>query len=501
MAITIGSFVAMLDIQIVASSLNQIQAGLSASVDEIQWVQTSYLIAEVVAVPLAGFLAPLLSTRVLYALSCLGFTVASMACAFAWNLPSMIVFRALQGFLGGGMLPASYAAMYMLFPDQKQLRLAQMVGGMASTLAPAIGPTFGGYITESLSWNWLFLINFIPGILCAVIVWNHLHVDQPRPELLNTLDRWSVVLMALFLGCLEYALDDGPRHDWFESQSIALCTGIAVVAGVLFFWRNFTVPGSIVDLRVFRNRNFALSSFISSLLGVSLFTLVYITPVFLGEVRGFNAQQIGEVMMVQGIALLLSAPLGAWISSALDPRLTIFSGLALYALGSYLNAALTGDWGFSEFVLPQLLRGAGLMISFIPMMNLALGTLPARDLNNASALFTVVRNLGGALGLAAVTTLINHRTWTHWQHLAEVTTLSRPAVRDALGGMETALAPSLGDAAPLGAVANLVQQAQLQAMTMTFADMYLIVAWCSALPLLVVPLIRKPERDVGMGGH
>jgi DHA2 family multidrug resistance protein len=501
MAVTMGAFVATLDIQVVASSLNQIQAGLSASVDEIQWVQTSYLIAEIVAVPLAGFLAPLLSTRVLYTLSCVGFTVASMACAFAWNLPSMIVFRALQGFLGGGMLPASYAAMYMLFPDQKRLRLAQMVGGMTSTLAPAIGPTFGGYITESMSWNWLFLINFIPGLACAVAVWNSLHVDKPRPELLNSLDRWSVVLMALFLGCLEYSLDDGPRHDWFDDRSVATCFGIAVVSGGLFFWRNFTVPGSIVDLRVFRDRNFALSAFISALLGVSLFTLIYITPVFLGEVRGFNSEQIGEVMMVQGTALLVSAPLAAWVSSAMDPRLTIFSGLTLYALGSYLNANLTATWGFAEFVLPQLLRGSGLMISFIPMMNLALGTLPARDLNNASALFTVVRNLGGALGLAAITTLINRRTWTHWQHLAEAITLSRPAVRDALGGMQSALTPSLGDNAYLGAVSNLFQQAQQQAMVMTFADMYMIVAVCSAVPLVVVPWIHKPVREVGPAGH
>jgi DHA2 family multidrug resistance protein len=501
MAITIGSFVAMLDVQIVASSLNQIQAGLSASVDEIQWVQTSYLIAEIVAVPLAGFLGPLLSTGVLYTVSCIGFTVSSVACAFAWNLPSMVVFRALQGFLGGGMLPASYAAMFMLFPDQKQLRLAQMLGGMTSTLAPAIGPTFGGYITESMSWHWLFLINFVPGFACAALVWKYLHVDKPRPELLKGFDRWSVVAMALFLGCLEYVLDDGPRHDWFDNRSIAACAAIAAVSGVIFFWRNFTVPGSVVDLRIFRDRNFTLTSIISALLGVSLFTLIYITPVFLGEVRGFNSEQIGQVMMVQGLALLLSAPLAAWISSSMDPRLTIFSGLALYALGSYLNAALTADWGFSEFVIPQLLRGAGLMISFIPMMNLALGFLPPADLNNASALFTVVRNLGGALGLAAVTTLMNHRTWTHWQSLAESTALSRPAVRDALDGMQSALVSSMGNNAYLGAVSELFVQAQRQAMAMTFSDMYFLLSICSALPLLVVPFIRKPERDVGMAGH
>jgi DHA2 family multidrug resistance protein len=470
-------------------------------VDEIQWVQTSYLIAEIVAIPLSGYLAPLLSTRVFYTIACIGFTLASVACGFAWNLSSMVVFRALQGFLGGGLVPASFAAMYLLFPDEKARRLPQMVGGMATTLAPAIGPTFGGYMTQALSWHWLFMINLVPGLICAMIVWATLNVDRPRPELLKNLDLWSVVLMALFLGCMEYALDDGPRHEWLDDRSVAICALVAVVSGALFFWRSFTVPGSVVDLRVFRNLNFSLTSLISAVVGVSMFTLIYITPVFLGEVRGFNSQQIGEVMMVQGIALIAAAPVAAWVDTEIDPRITIAIGLAMNALGSYLNANLTAEWGFWDFVWPQLLRGAGLMLSFLPMLNLALGTLPPEDLNNASSLFTVSRNIGGALGLAAVTTLINHRTWEHWQNLAEAATLSRPAVRDALTAMQNALTPELGNNGTLGAVGILFQEAQRQALVMTFADMYLLVAWSSALPLLVVPLIRKPKRQVALAAH
>ncbi|MDB5978001.1 MAG: family efflux transporter permease subunit, partial [Nevskia sp.] len=287
LAITLGSFVAILDIQIVASSLNEIRAGLSASTDEIQWVQTSYLIAEIIAIPLSGYLAPMLSTRVFYTIAAIGFTVSSVACGFSWSLGSMVVFRALQGFLGGGLIPASFATMFLLFPDEKKRNLPQLLGGMATMLAPAIGPTFGGYITDSLSWRWLFLINFVPGIACALIVWATLDVDRPKPEMLKKLDLWSVLFLAVFLGGLEYTLDDGPRHDWFDDRSVLLCAVAATVGGSLFFWRSFHSDHPIIDLRAFRNRNFAVTSLVSAMLGVSIFTLVYITPVFLGQVRGY----------------------------------------------------------------------------------------------------------------------------------------------------------------------------------------------------------------------
>ncbi|MDE0856121.1 MAG: DHA2 family efflux MFS transporter permease subunit [Nevskia sp.] len=501
LAITIGSFVAILDIQIVASSLNEIRAGLSASVDEIQWVQTSYLIAEVIAIPLSGYLAPMLSTRVFYTIAAIGFTVSSVACGFSWSLGSMVVFRALQGFLGGGLIPASFATMFLLFPDEKKRNLPQLLGGMTTMLAPAIGPTFGGYITDALSWRWLFLINFVPGIACALIVWATLDVDRPRPEMLKKLDLWSIVFLAMFLGGLEYTLDDGPRHDWFDDRSVLLCAIAAAVGGSLFFWRSFRSDHPIIDLRAFHNRNFAVTSLVSAMLGVSIFTLVYITPVFLGQVRGYNPQQIGEVMMVQGMAMVVSAPLVMRMAAALDPRITISIGLLLVAAGSWTNAQLTADWGFAQFAVSQSLRGAGLIFAFVPMTNLALGTLARHELNNASALYTVTRNLGGAFGLAVVATLINQRNWTHWQALAESTRLSRAPVREALSGMSGMLAPQLGSARDAGAVSLLAQQAYQQASTMTYADMYLLLSISTALSVLLVPLIRKPQGSVEGMGH
>jgi DHA2 family multidrug resistance protein len=500
-AITLGSFVAILDIQIVASSLNEIRAGLSASTDEIQWVQTSYLIAEIIAIPLSGYLAPMLSTRVFYSIAAIGFTLSSVACGCAWSLGSMVLFRALQGFLGGGLIPASFATIYLLFPDEKRRNVPQLLGGMATMLAPAIGPTFGGYITDVLSWRWLFLINFVPGMACALIVWATLDVDRPQPEMLKKLDLWSVLFLALFLGGLEYTLDAGPRHDWFSDDNVTLCALTALVGGSLFFWRGFHSDHPIIDLRAFRNRNFAVTSMVSALLGVGIFTLIYITPVFLGEVRAYSSQQIGEVMMVQGMAMVLAAPLVVRMASLLDPRVTISIGLLLVALGTYTNALLTADWGFREFVLSQSLRGAGLIFAFIPMTNLALGTLARHELNNASALYTVTRNLGGALGLAVVATLINQRNWTHWQALAESTRLSRPGVRQALSGMSAMLGPRLGTGSKAGAISMLAQQAYQQMSAMTYGDMYLLLSIVTALSVLLVPLIQKPAQSVEGMGH
>ncbi len=492
-AMALGSFMAILDIQIVASSINEIRAGLSASIDEIQWVQTSYLIAEVIAIPLSGYLSRMLSTRIYFVISAVGFTLASIACACSWSLGSMVLFRVLQGLLGGGMIPTAFATMFIMFPDQKTRAMPQVLTGMLTMTASSLGPSIGGYVTDSLSWHWLFLLNLGPGILCAWAVWTLVDIDRPQPQMFKRFDLWGLLFMASFLGGLEYTLDDGPRHDWFSEDSVAVCALLATVGGALFFWRSFTAAHPIVDLRSFRDRNFGVTSLVSTMLGMSMFTLLYLTPVFLGQVSGYNPLQIGEVMMVQGGTMFLSAPLVGRLQMRFDPRLVIAAGLLLIAAGTFLNAGLTADWGYAQFVLPQMLRGAGFVCSFIPLTGLALGTLPAAEVHNASGLFNVTRNIGGALGLAVINTLINQRTWLHWQQLAEATRLSRTPVREALGNMRGALQPALGDASQAGSFGMLAQQMQLQAATMTYGDMYRLLGWSVVLSMLLLPLLHKPR--------
>jgi len=481
-----GNFMAILDIQIVASSINQLQAGLSASADEIQWVQTSYLIAEVIAIPLSGYLSRLLSTRVYFTISALGFTLASMACAAAWNLESMIVFRVIQGFLGGGMIPTTSASMYLMFPPEKRI-LPQVLFGLTATLAPSIGPTIGGWLTASASWHWLFLINVIPGFAVAFAVWRLVRIDEPQPELLKIIDLRGLLWMALFLGCFEYTLDEGPRNDWFAQDSVAISAIVAVLAGTLFFHRMFTAKNPIVDLRAFADRNFALGTVLALAVGISLYTLIYLTPLFLGQVRGYNSLQIGHVMIAQGAAMFFSAPLAGKLAKFIKPKTMLAIGICNVSLGAWLNSRLTADWSVMEFIVPQIFRGNGFLFCMFSMTNIALGTLPPSEVKNASGLFNVVRNIGGALGLALVNTLIHERSWLHWQMLSESVRPGDPQVQAMLA---TGRAVTGSEA---GAMSLLTQQMQQQVAVMTYGDMFALVAMTMASVLLILPLIRAPK--------
>jgi DHA2 family multidrug resistance protein len=499
MALVVGNFVAVLDIQVVGASINELQAGLSASVDEIHWIQTAYLIAEVIAIPLSGYLSRMLSTRIYFVAASLGFTLASAACAFSWNLGSMVVFRVIQGFLGGGMVPTLFAAMYLMFPED-QRGPPIVIAGMTSMLAPSLGPTFGGYITEIGTWHWLFLINLVPGLLTAAAAWRWLHVDKPQPEMLSKTDFLGAGYMAVFLGCFEYALDEGPRNDWFSDSSVTLCALAALVTGVLFFWRSLRNEHPIVELRAFRNRNFAIGSMLVAVVGMCLYSLVYVTPLFLAEIRGYNPMQIGEVMMVQGIAMFFTAPIMVQLENVLSERTRLAIGLVFMMIGCWLNSHMTADWGYREFIVPQIFRGFGVVTCFISMTNIAMGTLPADEVKNASGLYNVARNIGGAIGLALITTLMNHRTWLHWQTLAEATSAERGSVADALGQLSQSLQPTFGSQSPAAAFGMLARQAETQALTMSFNDInwLLSMSLLCTLPLLL--LISRPRADLHLEG-
>ena len=271
MAMVFGMFMAILDIQIVSASLSEIQAGLSASSDEIPWVQTAYLIAEVVMIPLSGFLARALSTRVLFLSAAIGFTAASALCATATSIDQMIVYRALQGFIGGGMIPSVFAVAFSLFPASKRNIVSPIIG-LVATLAPTIGPTVGGYLSNAYSWHWLFLVNVGPGILVAIAVYFLVDFDKPNHSLLNRFDFAGLAGMAVMLGSLEYVLEEGPRYDWFDDQTIATFAVLTVLGAVLFFWRAATAREPIVELRAFRDRNFAFGSAFSFASGFKLDT-------------------------------------------------------------------------------------------------------------------------------------------------------------------------------------------------------------------------------------
>ncbi len=487
-----GMFMAILDIQIVASSLSEIQAGLSASADEISWVQTAYLIAEVVMIPLSGFLARLLSTRVLFVASALGFTAMSLACAFATSIETMILFRALQGFLGGAMIPTVFATSFKLFPPERRATVSVMIG-LVATMAPTLGPTLGGYLTELASWHWLFLINILPGLLVAGAVWLLIDVDRPNPKLWAGFDVLGLALMATFLGTLEYVLEEGPRDDWFDDQLITTLSLVCLAAAIAFFWRMLTYRQPIVDITAYQDRNFALGSLYSFVIGVGLYGAVYLLPLFLARVRGLNSLQIGEIMMVTGAFQFLSAPIAGALSNRLDLRVMLAFGLTMFSLGVYLNSFLTAESDFWELFLPQAVRGFALMFCFIPMNTLALGTLPPEKLNNASGLYNLMRNLGGAIGLAVLNTVLTDQQALHWARLAEQVNLARPEVQARLDSLTQSLTGVVSGDPEQAAIQRLAQTVAREAAVMSFNDCLLVIGAVFVLALLMMPLVRKPK--------
>ena len=491
MAMVLGMFMAILDIQIVSASISDIQAGLAASPDEASWVQTSYLIAEIVMIPLSGWLSRLLSTRVLFVASALGFTLFSLACAGASSLSEMVIFRAAQGFIGGAMIPTVFATTFLLFSAEKRTQMSVLIG-LTATMAPTIGPTLGGWLTDQYSWHWLFLINVPVGLVVAVAVWTCLDIDKPDWSLRRNFDLAGLLLMAVFLGSLEYVLEEGDRWDWFQDETIAWCGVISAVAAVLFFWRMLTRRDPLVELRAFTNPNFAFGSLFSFVLGIGLYGSVYLVPLFLGRVRGYDSLQIGETMFVTGAAMFLAAPVAGQLARILDLRVMLAVGLAMFGAGLWWMADLTVDSAFWELFGPQALRGASMMFVMLPVNQIALGRLPPDAVKNASGLYNLMRNLGGAFGLAGINTVATSRLAVHTLHLNEQVTWSRPAATQAIGNMThmlTATKSGDGHLAALKQVAMLVQQ---QALTLTYNDVLMLMAGCFFLALPLTLLLAKP---------
>lgn len=498
-ALVFGMFMAIMDIQIVSSSLSQIQAGLAAAPHEISWVQTSYLIAEVIMIPLSGFLSRGLSTRVLFSVSAAGFTAASVLCAFATSINQMILFRALQGFIGGGMIPTAFAASYIIFPKRLQGPIMAVVG-LTVTLAPTIGPTVGGYLTELFNWRWLFLINVIPGIAATLLAWFLVDFDKPDYALLRRFDILGLVTMAVFLGSMQYVLEEGQYNDWFSDAGIVAGTGLAVVGGIAFFARAFTAGTPIVDLTAYRDRNFAVGSLLTLVLGIGLYGLTYLYPLYLARVRNLSSLQIGETVFVTGAFMFLTAPVVGMMARKTDPRRIIAIGLVGFSASSFMLTPITADWAFDELFWPQALRGVALMCCMIPINLIALGTLPPDRVKNASGLFNLTRNLGGAVGLAGINTMLQSRTDLHAARLAESVRWGSAVAEERIAGIAQSLAPVLGAEAQAAAVARVAAMVSRQALLMAFSDIFMTLGVIFACMLPMVLLVQRPREGTGGGG-
>ncbi|WP_151980811.1 DHA2 family efflux MFS transporter permease subunit [Acinetobacter guerrae] len=413
-----GMFLALLDTQIVAASLNDIQAGLLASPDEISWVQTAYLMAEIVMIPFSAFLAQAMSTRFLFSISAGLFTLSSFACGFAWNIESMTIFRAIQGFTGGAMIPTVFAVGFLLF-DEKERVIIPAILGMVSVLAPTLGPTIGGIITSYIGWHWIFFINIIPGTLVTWFAYQKIQVDQANFKLFKKIDWIHLFAMIFALGCLQYVLEEGPQVDWFNDHTIAICAWISLVSFCLFLERSFFSANPIVKLTAFKNSSFLFACIFNFVIGFGLYSSTYLVPVYLVTIRGFSSLQIGLTVFVVGIAQFFSTIIAAKLSEKADARILFSIGLPLFAYSLWLMSNMNHEWGFSEFLVPQILRGLSIMLCIVPSVNVALSGFKNMELRYASGLFNLMRNLGGAIGIALVNTWLQDQSRISHLRLSE----------------------------------------------------------------------------------
>ncbi len=494
-AMVVGQFMAILDIQIVASAIGSIQAGVSASRDEISWVQTAYLIAEVIGIPLSGFLGRALGTRLLFCLSAIGFSVSSLLCAFSWDITSLIVFRALQGFTGAAMIPTVMATLYLVFPQRLQPMTGAMMG-MVITLAPSLGPTIGGYVAEMLGWRALFWVNVVPGLLITFIIWNTMGaISKSNFDLLKKIDVLGLVGLALFLGAAEYTLEEGPSNEWFASSEIWFFATISATGAAIFFWRVLGVETPIVDLRPFKSPTFAIGAGLGFILGLGLFSSVFLTPLFLSTVRGYSALQIGHTMFVQGAVMFFTAPIIGRLGRTLpDTRALGFLGFILVALSCWMQANLTADAGFYQLMWPQVVRALGLMSTFSSVMQPALQSLPPQYVHAGAGLFNTMRNLGGAFGIAALATVQAHSFALHRQELYAAADPNNPHVSGMIAGARAYLEQAGAADPERQALMRYAALLDREALVMTFNDQFLLLAVVIGLSAFAMLLLKPREK-------
>jgi len=494
-AMAFGMFMAILDTQIVASSLPEIQTGLGIPLDQLSWVQTAYLMAEIVAIPLTGWLTRVMSTRGAFFTCICGFTAASLACAGSTSFWSLVPARVVQGFCGGALIPLVFSAVFLMFQWPGRER-AVLWAGLLAMLAPTLGPSFGGFITDRYSWHWLFLINVPPGVVVALLVAWAVDVDRPDRRALGSADLPALPLLALALASLQLLLKEAPQRGWASAEMLLLAA-LCLASGGGVIRRSLRSPMPLIDLSAFRDRNFAAGCWFSFVLGIGLYGATYLLPVFLGVVRNYDALTIGMIMMVTGGAQLVMAPVSTALERRVDTRLLAAAGYALLAIGFLGNGFMTFETDFWGLFWQQAVRGAAVMLCLLPTTSLALDGFDPVLVPNASGLFNLMRNLGGAIGLALIDTVLDQRAPVHVAAIVARLQAGDPSAARLVGlPTERFTGVPIGpiDEATRALVAPLVERAGLVA---AFNDAWLIIGALVLLSMLALPLFQTPRRTVG----
>jgi DHA2 family multidrug resistance protein len=472
----LGAFMAVLDIQITNASLADILGSLGATLDEGSWISTSYLVAETIVIPLTAWLAQVFSTRRYLLVNAVLFLLFSVACGGSWNLGSMIVFRALQGFAGGVLIPVAFNLVLKLLPPQKQ-GLGFALFGITATFAPAIGPSIGGWLTENYGWPSVFYLNLAPGALLLVAVAWGLEPEPAQLKLLRRGDWWGIGTMAIGLGSLIVFLEEGNRNDWLNSPLIRTLGGTALVSLAACAGIELKRREPFINLRLLARQNFGLGSLVSMAFGLGMYGMSFLLPLYLAQIQGYNAQQIGQTIMWSGVPQLLMMPLAALLLRRLDARLLVAIGLGFFAGSNFLNALLTNLTAYDQLKATQFVRALGMPLVLVPLTALATSGIEAEQTGSASALFNMLRNLGGSVGLALLATLLEVREKFHSTVIGESVSAFSMATQEQLNALTQYFTARGADAFSAGqqALATLSATVRREAFVMAYADCFYMV--------------------------
>jgi DHA2 family multidrug resistance protein len=504
LAAMIGAFMAILNIQITNASLLNIEGGIGTGVDNGSWISTSYLIGEIVVIPLTDYLSRMFSFRNIMIGHASLFALFSVACAFTHDLPSMIAMRGLQGFFGGVLIPMAFTLVFTKLPKGQQPAGLAMFA-LAVTFAPAIGPTIGGYLTENYGWQTIFFVNVLPTAAMVTTLYFTLERAPMQLSLLKEGDWFGIATMAVGLAALQAVLEEGNKDDWFGSPFIVRLAVIATISLSLFIFTELTIEKPLVRLRLLARRSFGFGTISAVFVGFALFGSVYLLPAYLGQVQRYNAEQIGAVLAWTGLPQLILIPFVPKLMQRFDARYIAFAGMMLFAWSSFMNTAMSLDYSGDQLFIPNIVRAIGQALMLAPLSAISLGSVAPQDAAAASGISNMMRNLGGAIGTAILATIVTKREQFHSNIIGQSVDLGREEVRSRLAQMtDYFLAHGVTDpaAAHHQAIIALGNTVKRQALVLGFSDTFAVLGVVLVLAGIAILLTGKSKgAATGSGAH
>jgi DHA2 family multidrug resistance protein len=496
-AVVLAALMQVIDSSIVNVALPDMMGNLGASLDEIAWVSTGYILASVIVIPLTGFLGDLLGRKRYFVGSIVTFTFASFMCGASGSLGALVFWRIVQGVGGGALMTVSQAVLFESFPPE-EAGMALALFGLGVMVGPTIGPTLGGWLTDNYGWPWIFYINIPVGVLAAVMITAYVHdpAHQKRPKVI---DYAGIALLAVSVGALQYVLEHGERDDWFDSRFITTLTVIGVVGGAALVWRELTTDHPAIDFRVLRHRQMSVGTVLGVVMGIGLYAMSFTLPVFLQGDLHMTAEQTGIVLLPGALMTAVSMFVAGRLSNRADPRLLITAGSLIFALAAWKLSLITGESGAHDFFWPLVLRGVGLGLMFVPLTTITLAELSPQELPQGTGLYNFFRQLGGSFGIAGISTLVTRFTAQNRANLVQHVSAYDPTSVARLEMLTRGMMAKGADflTAQRRALALLDAQVMGQASVMAYGKIYVLSA---AIILLLIPLLLLVRQTKGAGG-